>query len=355
MKLLVVAPAWVGDMVMAHCLIQRLRADHPHTEIQVLAPPATAPLALRMREVSTTHTLDVAHGEFGLAARWRCGRVLARQGFDRAFVLPNSWKSALVPWFARVSRRTGWLGEARFGLLNDWARLPEAGLDLMIERFMALANLQQLMLARPYPQPRLKVDGQQQSRLLAKFGLGIDLQAAGRAVALCPGAEFGPAKQWPIEHYAAVARHCAGAGRPVWLLGAPNDLAACAELVELAGGAPVNLAGQTDLCEALDLIAAAGAVVCNDSGLMHVACAVATPVVAVFGSTSPAFTPPLHESAQVLSLLDSSEAAVESAPHRLDCQPCFERTCRFGHAHCLAWLTPDRVIEALERLDLPDS
>ena len=144
MKLLVVAPAWVGDMVMAHCLIQRLRSDYSDAEIQVLAPPVTAPLASRMHEVSTTHTLDVAHGELGLAARWRCGRALARQDFDRAFVLPNSWKSALVPWFARVSRRTGWLGEARLGLLNDWARLPEAELALMIERFMGLANLQQL-------------------------------------------------------------------------------------------------------------------------------------------------------------------------------------------------------------------
>jgi len=352
MKLLVVAPAWVGDMVMAHCLIQRLQTAYADAEIQVLAPPATAPLALRMREVSKTHTLNVAHGKFGLAARWRCGRTLARQGFDQAFVLPNSWKSALVPWFARVSRRTGWLGEARFGLLNDWARLPEAQLGLMIERFMGLADLQRLTLTRPYPQPRLEVDGQQQATLLAKFNLGGDLQSASRAVALCPGAEFGPAKQWPIEHYAAVARHCAAKGLSVWLLGTPNDSAACAELLELAGGTPINLAGQTNLCEALDLIAAAGAVVCNDSGLMHIACAVATPVVAVFGSTSPAFTPPLHEAAQVLSLLDAS---AETTPPRLDCQPCFERTCRFGHTHCLAWLTPDRVIQALGRLNLLDS
>jgi len=328
-KVLIVAPAWVGDMVMAHCLVQVLAASRPGVAIHLLAPPATAPLGLRMAEVAGVRTFEVAHGELALGKRNREGRVLRAFGFDQAIVLPNSLKSAWVPFRARIPVRTGWHGEARYGLLNDRRRLDPERLPLMIEQFMALGLAPGAPLPDPYPRPRLQVDADNRERLLES----LDLTAGAGLVILCPGAEFGPAKRWPPAHYAAVARHALAGGRPVWLLGSPKDAEVCAEIAAAAPGA-VNLAGRTRLLDAIDLLSLASAVVCNDSGLMHVAGALGVRVIALFGSTSPAFTPPLGDGATVLRL-------------GLDCSPCFQRECPLGHLRCLVDLAPDRVIGLL--------
>lgn len=345
-------------MVMAHCLVQRLHTDNPAEEIHLLAPPATAPVARRMAEVAQVHVLDIAHGVFGLRARFRAGRELAQLGFTQSYVLPNSWKSALVPWFARIPRRTGWLGEARRGLLNDTAALPSASLPLMIERFMALQNLTAALelngegLDKPYPQPRLSTSVVQQQALLKQHGLRVQPGA----LALCPGAEFGQAKRWPVRHFTEVARQAVRGGLQVWLLGGPADRVVCEEIATAVSGseapdvqgsaAPlVNLAGATSLEDAIDLLAAAAAVVCNDSGLMHVASAVDTPAIALYGSTSPGFTPPLHPAAQALTLVD-----LDGGANRLNCQPCFQRTCEFGHGDCLSLLQPQQVVTRLQAL-----
>ena len=140
MKVLIVAPAWVGDMVMAHCLVQRLVAEHGSgLTIHLLAPPATAPLGERMAEVAHTHVFDLAHGELGLRKRRAFARTLAAERFEQALVLPNSFKSALVPFWANIQTRTGWTGEFRLGLLNDRRKLDPEAYPLMIERYMALA------------------------------------------------------------------------------------------------------------------------------------------------------------------------------------------------------------------------
>jgi heptosyltransferase-2 len=324
-RVLIVAPAWVGDMVMAHCLVQLLVATRPGVEIHVLAPPATAPLGERMAEVASVRTLPVGHGELALGVRNREARALRAFRFDQAIVLPNSFKSAWVPFRARIPRRTGWHGEARYGLLNDRRRLDRARLPLMIEQFMALGLAPDLALARPYPAPRLEADLDNRTRSLCE----LDLEPAPGLVILCPGAEFGPAKRWPPEHYAAVARDAFAAGRPVWLIGSPKDRAVCGEIQAAAPGA-VNLAGRTRLVDAIDLLSLADVVVCNDSGLMHVAGAVGARVIALFGSTSPDFTPPLGSNAEVLRL-------------GLDCSPCFARECPLGHLRCLVDLEPARV------------
>lgn len=328
-KVLVVAPAWVGDLVMADTLIQLLAQQNPAADIHVVAPPATEPLARRLRGVSRSWLLPVGHGELALGRRRALGRALRGEGFARAMVLPNTWKSALVAAWARIPQRTGWHGEARFGLLNDRRRLDAAAYPLMIERFMALALPPGAAIPRPYPTPALQVDGDNQARLRRELGLG----GAGPALALCPGAEFGPAKRWPAVHYAAVARHAARQGRPVWLLGSPAERDVCEGIRELAPQA-LNLAGKTRLLDAVDLLAAADTVVCNDSGLMHVAGAVGTRVVALFGSTSAQFTPPLGRRARVEHL-------------GLPCSPCFRRSCPLGHQRCLRDLEPARIIEAL--------
>lgn len=327
-RILLVAPAWVGDMVMADALVRLLQDQRPDCEIHVLAPPSTAVLAERMQGVGGVTTLPLGHGDWGWARRREIGRSLRDPGFDQAIVLPNTLKSALVPWWARVPLRTGWHGEARFGLLNDRRRLDADRYPLMIERFMALALPPSAAIPRPYPVPVLTADADNRRRLIDE----LDLAESG-VLALCPGAEYGPAKRWPAAHYAAIARHAAAAGRPVWLLGSPGEWESCEGIRALAPEA-VNLAGRTGLLDALDLLSGVDAVVCNDSGLMHVACALGRRVVALFGSTSPDFTPPLSEAASVLRL-------------DLPCSPCFQRTCPLGHLRCLRDLSPERVIGVL--------
>jgi len=324
-KILLVAPAWVGDMVMADCLVQCL-ARRGDTDIEVLAPPATAALGERMAGVSAVHRLEVGHGELGLGRRRALGRRLAARGFDQAIVLPNTFKSALVPWWAGIPRRTGWHGESRFGVLNDRRRLDPERYPLMIERFMALAGEPGAPLPEPFPVPALRVDADARAAVVERLGLSTE----GGVLALCPGAEYGPAKRWPAHHYAAVARRAAEQGRQVWLLGSPGEREVCEGIRRLAPAAR-SLAGETSLLEAVDLLSAADVVVCNDSGLMHVAGAVGTRVVAVFGSTSPGFTPPLGQDARVAQL-------------DLPCSPCFQRTCPLGHLRCLEELEPQRVM-----------
>ncbi|NJN51495.1 MAG: lipopolysaccharide heptosyltransferase II [Gammaproteobacteria bacterium] len=334
MRLLIVAPAWVGDMVMAHTLLQRLVDADPGIEIHVVAPPASAPLALRMPQVQTTHVLEASHGEFSLAKRRALGRRLAALSFDQAIVLPNSWKSALVPLFARIPRRTGWLGEMRIGVLNDWRRLDAARYPLMIERFMALGIDAGAALAAPYPKPRLTVDAERLPQRMMQLGIDTSYPI----LALCPGAEYGPSKRWPSRHYAAVAAQYINGGGRVWLFGSAADrsvTSAVRELVPMSlRDGVTDLAGRTSLLDAVDLLSVAAAVVTNDSGLMHVAAAMSRPLVAVYGSTSPDFTPPLADNAVVVR---------EPQP----CSPCFARECRFGHTDCLTKVQPDRVIATL--------
>lgn len=326
-KTLIVGPAWVGDMVMSHTLVQLLAAADPRGEIHMAAPSATTAVAERMAEISRVHTLEFRHGELGLGKRRQAGRVLRELGYTRAYVLPNSWKSALVPWFAGIHRRVGWHGEARYGLLNDRRRLDEAAYPLMIERFMALADPDGMLPPSPYPEPRLQADPDNVSRLGRELGLDRG------GVALCPGAEFGAAKKWPARHYADLAAALLEERRDVWLLGSPNDVEESREIAALVPGV-TNLAGRTSLSDAIDVLSLASAAVCNDSGLMHIACALGVPTVGIFGSTSPGFTPPLGAGARVVSI-------------DLDCRPCFERECPLGHLRCLNDIPAQRVLEAL--------
>lgn len=336
MRILIVGPSWVGDMVMAQTLFVCLKQRHPGCEIDVLAPEWSRPILERMPEVRAALSFPLGHGVLDIASRRRIGKSLAGQ-YDQAILLPNSLKSALVPFFAGIPVRTGWKGEMRYGLLNDIRTLDKQRYPLMIERFMALANAPGAELPQPYPQPRLQIDEASRAAALAKFGLSLDRPV----LALCPGAEFGEAKRWPAEHYAKVAELKIRAGWQVWLFGSKNDHPGGetirGRLIPGLREEVSNLAGQTSLAEAIDLMSAASAVVSNDSGLMHVAAALSLPLVAVYGSTSPQFTPPLAEQVEIVRL-------------GLECSPCFDRTCRFGHYNCLRELKPRPVIEALGRL-----
>jgi heptosyltransferase-2 len=327
-ELLIVGPSWLGDAVMMGALVLRLKAAAPAQRITVLTPPHLEPLVSRLPGVDATLGNPFAHGALKLGERMRFGRQM-RGWFDAAIVLPHSWKSALVPLFAGIPRRTGFVGEARYGLLNDARRLDEAALPRMVDRFSLLAEPRGAVRPAETPAPQLAADADAAAATLARYGL-----AAG-GVALCVGAEYGPAKRWPSAHFAALARALMAAGRSVWLIGGPGDAPIGAEVAGLAPGV-ADLTGRTTLGEAIELIAAAAAVVTNDSGLMHVAAALGRPTVALYGSTSPDFTPPLSDRAVILK-------------DDLECSPCFERECPLGHFRCLNELAPARVLAAVER------
>ena len=328
-RTLIVAPSWVGDAVLTHPLIVRLKERDPEGTIDVLAPPWALAVFRRMPEVAQTLALPFGHGDLKLGERRRFAVSLPK--YDQAIVLPNSFKSALIPWHARIAVRTGYRGEMRYGLINDLRRLDEEALPLIVERFAALAQPAGEALRRPIPEPRLTVDPVARAATVAKFGLEV----AQPVVAFAPGAEFGPSKRWPERHFAELAAALIGRGFQVWLMGSARDAPITAEVQRLAGGRCVDLAGRTSLDEAIDLLSLATRVVTNDSGLMHVAAALDRPMAALFGSSSPEFTPPLSARARVISL-------------RLSCSPCFQRTCPLGHKNCLEQLEPARVLATLE-------
>jgi heptosyltransferase II len=316
-KLLIVGPAWVGDMVMAHALYRLLWEQREEPEIHVLAPEWSRPVLERMPEVARAIALPASHGELAFGERRALGRRLRAERYSQAIVLPRSWKSALTPYFARVPRRTGFRGEWRYGLLNDIRAFDPRVLDQTVKRFAALGRRSPREPLGEPPRPRLAVNSDRQAALIERHALGDSA-----AVAMMPGAEYGPAKQWPIERFGALARELTDAGVAVWVLGSAKEAALGEALEQMGGSAVRNLCGKTSLADAIDLLAASAAAVSNDSGLMHVAAAVDTHVVAIYGSSSPAFTPPLTEARTIVHL-------------NLDCSPCWQRTCPLGHLRCL--------------------
>ena len=324
---LVVAPQWIGDVVMAEPLLAELAARGEH--LTVAALPWVAPVFRAMPEVAEIVELPFAHGRLDWSARRRVAREL-RGRFDVAYVLPNSIKSALVPWLARVPLRVGYRGEGRPILLNQSLPNPQ-GRPPMVAFYGAVAG-PSFDAAR---RPRLHLE----DSALAAALVAANLQPGYWTFA--PGAEYGPAKRWPAAHYAALARSLNSAdGAPVVLLGSPGEKSLCDEIAMLSAGACVVLAGSTSLLDAMALIAASRGLASNDSGLMHVAAAFGVAQVAVFGSTSPTHTPPLNDRARVLWLKEELQ---------LDCMPCFDRTCRFGHYRCLTSVAPERVESALRQ------
>jgi len=334
-RILIVGPSWVGDMVMAQPLFKLLKSQNPESEIHVLAPAWTRPLIARMPEISDSIDMPIGHGKLLIRERYSLG-VSLRDKFDQAVLLPNSLKSALIPAFAKIPKRTGWRGEMRFALLNDIRLLNKKKYPLMVERFLALGLPAGAQLPTPLPCPTLTIDQQQLPALLGKMVLNSDKPI----LALCPGAEFGSAKRWPEQHYAEVARQKIVDGWQVWIMGSEKDREVGDNIRQYLGETQrvecTNLAGRTQLAEAIDLLSLAGAVVSNDSGLMHIAAALDKPLVAVYGSTSPGFTPPLSEAVSIESIT-------------VECGPCFKRECPLGHLQCLTDLPPQQVLRGLEK------
>jgi heptosyltransferase-2 len=340
-KILVVAPSWIGDTILAQPLFTLLKRQHPDARIEVLAPDWSAPLLARMPEVDAVISNPFGHGEFNWTMRRALGRRLASVDYSAAYVLPNSWKSALVPFFAGVPRRIGYHGEARYWLLNERHRLDtrtQSQLAQLVQRYAALAehNIADL------PRPHLDSSPAQQAAARKALQLPSDTPP----VIFCPGAEYGAAKRWPVQHFAELARKVMRSGipwddaehTPVWIIGSAKDAAIGDAIAGAASNTPhtphtphaLNLCGRTTLEQAIDLIAGARWVVSNDSGLMHVAAALDRPLTALYGSSSPAYTPPLSLDAKIISL-------------NLPCSPCFKRSCPLGHLDCLNHISADQV------------
>ena len=331
-KILIVAPAWLGDMIMAHSLIQVLHRQNPATQIDILAPKSTLIITELMPEFTERILMPEGHGEFSLKKRWQLSRFIKSKQYDGVYVLANTWKSALVPFLADIPKRIGWLGESRYGLLNQYLKNPKR-LVKMVERYVALAAPQENFTSNDaYPMPKLVIPKALQAQVLSKFNLTL----AKPRLLLSPGAAFGPAKRWPIQYFKAVAEYFSQRHVDVWVIGGAQELELAAYIKQSVPKV-YNFSGKTTLLEMAALIDLATVVLTNDSGPMHVAAALDKPMLAIFGSSSKDFTPPLSTNAEVLERGD------------LACRPCFQRECPLQHLNCLNEIKPEVVIEALQR------
>lgn len=317
-------------MVMAQTLFRVLALRHPGAEIDVIAPDWSRPLLERMPEVHRAVVLPAGHGQLALGARWRIGRSLRARKYDWAIVVKRTLKSALIPAIAGIPRRTGTLGEARLGLINDLRKVSPETYPLNHRRYVALAlDEGEEMAEGELPPPALRVDPANRDRVVTRLGLDPDTEPVG----LAPGAKYGPAKRWPDEHWIHLSKALVEMGRPVWIFGAGEERAAGERIERAVGPGVTNLAGKTSLVDAVDLASLCGCVVSNDSGLMHLAAAAGTHTVALFGSTSPRNTPPLTDKRTILW-------------RELSCSPCFARECPLGHYDCLEGIPPAAVVGA---------
>ena len=325
---LIVGPSWVGDMVMAQALFILLKQRRPEDAIDVLAPAWSLPIVARMPQVRRGVAAETGHGELGLGKRRRIGYSLREENYERAIVLPRSLKSALIPWFARIPTRTGFRGESRYGLINDMRPFDRSVLDQTVERFVAL-GLEPDEALPPVPFPALDIDRRKQRKVMESLGIVTDRPV----IAMMPGAEYGPAKCWPLDYFAELSALLGNGGYDVWVLGSDKD-APAGERIASASDA-YNLCGRTSLEDVIDLLGYAEQAVSNDSGLMHVAAAVGTHVHGIYGSSSPEFTPPLTTERDIHWL-------------HLDCSPCFERRCPLGHLRCLKELSVGHLHKAVQ-------
>ncbi len=330
-KILIIGPSWVGDMVLAHSLFQTLKLQNPNIQIDVAAPAWTLPLLERMPEVTEKIALPFKHGELALKARWRFGKNLKNQGYTQSILLMNSFKSAILPFAAGIPQRTGFLGEARFGLLNDIRQLDKIKLKKTVERFVTLGLDKNEVLPKIIPNPKLSTSPE--GIWILASSLGIAKQKS-RILSLCPGAEYGEAKRWPAEYYAEVAKYALGKGWQVWLFGSDKDVEVTHKINVLTKNKCTDFGGKTNLGEAIDLMSLCDTVVSNDSGLMHVAAALNKKVIAIYGSSDPSHTPPMQPNAVIEYL-------------GLNCSPCFKRVCPLsGDANlaCLREIPASQII-----------
>jgi heptosyltransferase II len=325
--ILLVPYMWIGDFVRCHTVVRLLRARFPGSPIDVLSTAMVAPLLDYMPGVRKGIVWDLPRKRLAWAQHQALAARLRPEGYGRALVMPRTWKSALAPCLAGIPERTGFAGEARFGLLND-IRRGERALPRMVDRCVALALPKGAAQPKDYPLPQLEVSDVEVGAWRQRLGLA----GAGRVAAFAPGA-VGPSKRWPASYYAEAARRLMSAGFSVWVLGGPGEAALAAEIA--AGSDRVRDLTGPDLRNAILAMAAADVAVSNDSGLLHVAAALGTPSVGIFGPTSPWHWAPLNPL-----------AAVIETQTQVECRPCHKPTCRYGHHRCMREIPAEQVVAA---------
>jgi heptosyltransferase-2 len=331
-KILILGPAWVGDMVLAQSLFKTLKSNNPDCIIDVAAPAWTLPLLERMPEISGKIPLPFKHGEFAFFERIRFGKSLKNKGYTQAIILTNSFKSALLPWAADIKQRTSYLGELRYGLINDIRSLDKTKLKKTVERFVALGLQKNQALPHTLAIPTLTSNRNNALDILNKLG---ETLPSTKILGLCPGAEYGEAKRWPAEYYAEVAKTALDKGWQVWLFGSNKDIQVTSTIDQQTQNRCLNLGGKTKLDEAIDLMALCNTIISNDSGLMHVAAALDKKLIAIYGSSDPHHTPPMHPNAVIEYL-------------GLKCSPCFKRECPLNHLNCLKQLSPTYITKTIQ-------
>jgi heptosyltransferase-2 len=331
-KILVLGPSWVGDMVLAQSLFKTLKSMNPDNIIDVAAPAWTLPLIERMPEVNKGIALPFKHGQFALFERIKFGKSLRNEAYTQAIILTNSFKSAILPFAANIPQRTSFLGEMRYGLINDVRELDKIKLPRTVDRFVTLGLKPNAKLPMNIAKPTLIAN--KENALVALQKLGV-MAPVNKILGLCPGAEYGEAKRWPTEYYAEVAREALRKGWQVWLFGSEKDIPVTKGINRLTNHQCLDLGGKTNLSEAIDLMSLCDTVISNDSGLMHVAAALDKNLVAIYGSSNPHHTPPMNDNAVVEYLA-------------LDCSPCFKRECPLGHLNCLKNISPQQVIHYIK-------
>ena len=320
-------------MVMAQSLFMTLKQNKPQCQVDVLAPQWSFSLLERMPQVQQAIAMPLGHGKLELKTRFNLGKSLRNSQYDQAILLPNSWKSALIPFFAHIPLRTGYIGECRWGLLNDARKLDKKRLSMTVQRFVALALPQDVECSDQFPIPKLAIETDKQASVAKQFNIVLN----DKILALCPGAEYGPAKRWPVAHYAEVALQKIAQGWQVWLFGSEKDTVVAKEINSATQNSCTDFTGKTSMAEAVDLLSLVNTVVTNDSGLMHVAAALDKNIIAIYGSSDPGFTPPLNNKAKIITL-------------NMSCSPCFKRECPLGHTDCLNNIKPDQVLENINSL-----
>lgn len=340
--ILIIAPNWIGDAVMTQPLLAKLKAQYPNSKIDVLASTWVAPIYRACNEVNEVNEVEFEHKQLQWNLRKQLAKDLQSKNYQACFVLPNSFKSALIPWLANIPFRIGYHGELRYGLINISLDNPsKVNRPPMVEHYLALSQLLQDSpenLSSPST-PILNVPEQANKSIEHQLASAkIDAKSV---YVFCPGAEYGPTKRWPPKHFAKLAQILIteNANAQVILLGGKGDQAIAQNILVEAGqhSNVHNWCGNTSLDEAIALIGMAKAVVGNDSGLMHIAAALKTSQVAIFGSSDPTHTPPLSNKAKIMWL-------------NLPCSPCHKKVCPLGHLQCLNDILPQQVLATLNTL-----
>ena len=328
-RILVIGPSWIGDMVMAQSLFMQVRSRLPETHIDVLAPKSTGQLTTRMPEVDGIVEMPVGHRELALGARRKVAESLRANGYDQAIVLQRSAKAALVPWLAGIPQRTGYLGEMRYGLINDVRSLDKTRYPRKVEHYALLGLAHEGHVLGELALPKLTVDTDRRDSLVVEHRLDTTRPAIGFA----PGAAYGGAKQWPATHFARLAAELDQRGIATWIFGSAADRALAEHLAAAAPRHGINLCERTSLMDIADIASLTNAFVGNDTGVMHLAAATAPRVLAIYGSTHPDYAPPLAPAEARFWL-------------GLACAPCRERQCPLGHNACMRDIPVADVLHA---------